>query len=547
MLKLITSIVVLFASTFAAIACNAGEQTNTAFASSISAQSPAGEPSLPKVILNIAPVPPSGRIVKINAGASVELQNAINKAKAGDIIELAAGATFSGNFVLPRLTTGRRTGETRPSEWVHIRSSAHSQLPPSGSRVTPAQDKLLPKLVTPNGDPVLVTERGAAGFRFTGIEFTMAPGIRVGNLIKLGSGDETEGSQLPRDIIIDRCYIHGLQRSNLRRGIALNSASTAIVDSYISEVHEEGADSQAICGWNGPGPFKIVNNYLEAAGENVMFGGADPRITDLVPSDIEFKSNHCFKPLRWKKGDPTYDGSRWAVKNLFELKNARRVLIEGNTFQNVWVDAQTGYAILFKSVNQDGRAPWSVTEDVEFRNNIVRRCAAGLNIQGRAGDQQGANTRRIAVRNNLFDGIGGEMRGEGTFLKVSETHDLIFDHNTVNQSGNIITAYGPPSERFTFINNLIRNAGYGIKGDGTKAGTDTLQRFFPGHVFKKNVLVGRAAVSYPDANFVVEGEDILRSLSEGQAVSANGVHKRAGTDGKDIGCDLAAIKSVVRL
>ena len=29
-------------------------------------------------------------------------------------------------------------------------------------------------------------------------------------------------------------------------------------------------------GWNGPGPFLIENNYLEAAGENIMFGGNDP-------------------------------------------------------------------------------------------------------------------------------------------------------------------------------------------------------------------------------------------------------------------------------
>ena len=51
----------------------------------------------------------------------------------------------------------------------------------------------------------------------------------------------------------------------------------AVIDSYLSEAHVVGFDSQAICGVNGPGPFKIVNNYLEGSGENVMFGGADPR------------------------------------------------------------------------------------------------------------------------------------------------------------------------------------------------------------------------------------------------------------------------------
>ena len=126
------------------------------------------------------------------------------------------------------------------------------------------------------------------------------------------------------------------------RCVALNSASSAVIDSYLSEAHVVGFDSQAICGVNGPGPFKIVNNYLEGSGENIMFGGADPAIRDLVPSDIEFRGNYCFKPLSWKIGHPSYAGIPWAVKNLFELKNARRVLIEGNVFENNWVHAQNG-------------------------------------------------------------------------------------------------------------------------------------------------------------------------------------------------------------
>ena len=93
-----------------------------------------------------------------------------------------------------------------------------------------------------------------------------------------------------------------------RRGIALNGGAMAVVDSYLADFKEVGADSQAICGWNGPGPFKIVNNYLEAAGENVMFGGADPSVRNLVPSDIEIRRNTLTKPLTWRIGDPDYAG-----------------------------------------------------------------------------------------------------------------------------------------------------------------------------------------------------------------------------------------------
>ena len=150
----------------------------------------------------------------------------------------------------------------------------------------------------------------------------------------------------------------------------MNGRDIAVINSYLSDFKEVGADSQAISGWNGPGPFKIENNYLEAAGENVMFGGADPAVHGLVPSDIEIVRNHFAKPLRWKMDHPSYEGTPWAVKNLFELKNARRVLVEGNLLEHNWPHAQNGFAILFTPRNQDGRAPWSVVEDVTFRNNV---------------------------------------------------------------------------------------------------------------------------------------------------------------------------------
>jgi hypothetical protein len=58
-----------------------------------------------------------------------------------------------------------------------------------------------------------------------------------------------------------------------------------------------GEDAQALVGTNGPGPFTIINNYLEGSTENVLFGGAAPMIPNIIPSDIEFRYNHVAKPL----------------------------------------------------------------------------------------------------------------------------------------------------------------------------------------------------------------------------------------------------------
>jgi hypothetical protein len=140
---------------------------------------------------------------------------------------------------------------------------------------------------------------------------------------------------VPHHLELDGLVIRGDAAKGQKRAIALNSASTTIRNSDIREIKAVGQDSQAICGWNGPGPFVIENNYLEAAGENVMFGGADPAIRDLVPSDITVRGNYLTKPLEWREPN-----SPWTVKNLFELKNAQRVLVEWNVFEHNWAAAQ---------------------------------------------------------------------------------------------------------------------------------------------------------------------------------------------------------------
>ncbi len=104
----------------------------------------------------------------------------------------------------------------------------------------------------------------------------------------------------PYDITLDRVYIHGDRYKGQKRGVTLNGKQLSVLNSYISDIKAVNADSQAINGYNGAGPFTIENNYLEAAGENVLFGGADPAVTNLVPSDIVLRRNHLFKPLEWR-------------------------------------------------------------------------------------------------------------------------------------------------------------------------------------------------------------------------------------------------------
>ena len=200
-------------------------------------------------------------------------------------------------------------------------------------------------------------------------------------MIQLGTNEATQVSQQPSNIELDRMYVHGHPQTGSKRGVALNSASTVIRNSYFSNFMGEGQDTQAIAGWNGPSVPKSRNNYLEGAGENVMFGGALPHIRDLVPSDIKITKNHFYKPLKWCRFRAEYDGSRWYVKNLLELTMARRVTIEGNVFENR-PQAQAGFAIVF-TVRANNSATWAVVEDITFVRNIVRHASAAVNVLGK--------------------------------------------------------------------------------------------------------------------------------------------------------------------
>jgi hypothetical protein len=227
--------------------------------------------------------------ITVNAGGN--LQTALNSAQPGDTILLQAGVTFTGNFTLPA-----KSG----TAYITIRSSAaDASLPAANVRIDPRFASYLPKLKSANASPVLATAAGAHHWRLQFLEFQGNIGGSA-EMLRLGSSSEANAANQARQIVIDRVYIHGEPKSGTRRGIALNSGDTTIVNSYISDIKTIGQDSQAICGWNGPGPYKIENNYLEAAGENVMFGGATPTIQNLVPSNITLRRNHFSKNLAWK-------------------------------------------------------------------------------------------------------------------------------------------------------------------------------------------------------------------------------------------------------
>jgi hypothetical protein len=449
---------------------------------------------------------------------------------------LPAGAVFQGPITLPNKSG---TG------WIYIQSSALASLPAEGARVSPSHAASMPKITMDTGNGAAIrTASNAHHYRFVGIEVRPNTGSYVSTLIQIGNA-ESSVATLPSYIVFDRCYIHGDASAGARRGVAMDGAYVAVVDSHVSDFKEAGADTQAVWAYNTSGPLKIVNNYLEAAGENVMFGGADSKAASLVPADIEIRGNHFFKPLSWM-------GSNWSVKNLLEFKVGKRVLVSGNLFQNVWPAAQTGWAMTISPRNQDGSAPWSVTEDIAVTDNVWLNVGQGLRVGGADDNFSSLRTSRVLWKNNVIEVTGLNNADGRLFSVLGGPSHVTIDHNTGFTAGaNAVSMFAentPQADQFVFTNNIVQNGLYGFRGTGSGDGVATLNMHFSNWTFQKNAIIAGASANYPTGNFFPSGMTAVQFANvatKDYRLAAGSPYVGAGTDGLDLGARTTLTASII--
>lgn len=467
----------------------------------------------------------------INVTAGMSLQTAIDTAQPGDVISVEAGATFRGPIELPW-----KIGEAE----IVVQSSRVVDLPQA--RINPSHSPLMPKILAldatqADNNQAIRTKPGAHHYKLDGIECVAdINAITLYDLVRLGGNRHEQKTldSVPHHLTLDRMYVHGRPESNFQRGISLDSKQSTITRSYISDVHGRGMDSQAIWLHNTPGGNDIIDCYLEAAGENVMFGGADPFSSEFIPSDCRMLQCDFFKPLAWM-------GKGWTDKNLLEFKGARRIVVDGCTFENNWGgEGQDGHSILFTVRNQDGTAPYSVVEDITISNFILRNVEAGFNFLGTDNEKPSGKTSNIKILNGLIHGVRSRL------ITINGTDDLTFDHNTCMVLGSVITAYSTPSLRARFRRNIFgfgRN-GFGLFGDGGAMGSSMITQWMPGAEVAENVFTGLDQSSYPANNFYpkTDAEIGFFDLAVNNYKLATASQFRAkGSDGKDLGVDIDAL------
>jgi hypothetical protein len=550
---------------------------------------------LPRVYVksSLADSPAPGKTINLKAGN--DLRKAINEANCGDTIALEAGATFSGFFKLP-------VKKCDDAHWVIIRTSApDAALPPEGTRITPcyagiaslpgrpdfgctSPSHVMAKIVFDGkGSGPFLFMNGANHYRFIGLEVTRdTPGFVIYNLFM------TEQEGTTDHVVYDRLWLHGASQDETNRGIALGGSSyVAVVDSYFTDFHctaVTGAcvDSQAIAGGVGDnpmGPYKIVNNFMEAGAETVLFGGGRAK---FAPTDIEIRRNHMFKPLTWMKGNPQFvgatNGRPFIVKNLFELKNASRVLLDGNILENSWGGfSQLGFGILLTPKNQAGAGgnvcPECYVTDITIRNCRISHVASGFQIGNGLSDTGGAPKAgsRYSIHDVIVDDIeDSRYGGSGAFAQISMTpgvsntpvlRDVQIDHVTAFPNKTLFILGGPIQEprmtNFLVTNSIltggdrpILTTGGGPKfvcsalpdGRGFKTVMDAC---FGTYIFQHNVIVGGG--DFPKGNTVVKkpidiGFVAFKDGNGGDYELKDGSKfRRSASDGRDPGADIHAI------
>lgn len=428
-----------------------------------------------------------------------------------------------------------------PNDWVYIVSSAYASLPTPGNRVVPAIASNMPTITVTAGagSGAFVTANAAHNYRLVGLNIKAAAGSLVATLVDFGT-NVSSLANVPQKIVVDRCYVHPDATLGGIRGIAMNAAYGVVIDSYVDDFKADGNDSQAVWTYNSPGPLKICNNWLSASGENFMSGGAEPDITDLVPSDIEIKKNYFTKDLTWL-------GSAWDVKNFIEFKNAQRVIITGNVCNHNWEANQFGYGWLVTPRNENGGAPWSVTQDITFQYNYMLDSGNGFTISGDDNNESSQRTYRVSIQHCVMTNGNGNGAQNRLFQETRGPMDTYCEHCTMlnleldGAAG--FSENSPKGNNLTFKNNIITGGDYGFASTGFSPGTTTFAGNWTAYTCAGNVFInisqsGSSSSDYPGSNFFPANNAAVGFTNYAGGVyslTGGSTYHNAGTDGTDPG------------
>ena len=471
------------------------------------------------VELEEPPLPVDGGVIHVKVGD--DLAAAINGAPAGSEILVQPG--------------------TYESVVVHARSGALTIRPDTESlpagRCLPHLAETLIQVKSHSGMPAIEYESGVHEITWIGaMPLPSEPGAP---LIRVGRWDEADPGRAPSKNVFDRALLLADEAKGGKRGFETNCGELLLTRCYVDHFWYT-SDSQAVCGWNGPGPFTLEDNFLSATGETVMFGGSDAMNQQMHPALAVIRGNTLTKQLAWK------DKPGATVKNVLEFKALYEAMVENNIIEYPWASGQDGYLTLFTPRNQDGGAPFTQVRNITLQYNLMRHCAGGFSFLGVDNNHPSEITRNIRLVHNLiYDMDPAVWKGTGRGVWMgSGPQEIVISHNTFagnNDRINTFLSLTVPPAQVAMTDNVVLEGEYGLMVDGGGCGEPSwIAGTTPDSVLKGNLICRGTArmIKYPEGNHYTEqGQSPLGPDYKLLPAFAG----LPSTDGAPIGCDVDAV------
>lgn len=321
----------------------------------------------------------------------------------------------------------------------------------------------------------------ASGYRFIGIKFRPHPSeSRISGYFmtmgQFGSGQNNVTKE-PSGIIFDRC-VWAFGTTQVKGALVLCCRNSAVIGCWIGECFSFNTDrlatsaglgfcdppantqiDQRTWSWsdvngilvaNSSGGILIENNYIDATGINVMFGGGAQSVGTNIANCV-VRRNYI------TKNEAYYNARALAVvngnindctiKNLWECKNGLYFVIEDNVFRNSYDYVGQGQnGQVFVPKNQSYGSPGFDPEagHILIRGNWIDDFQIGMGPLGFAGVANDASAiaslyvREIHVVDNLFTDWNNAAYGSPRIFQISDQIGRVYwKHNTVYAANNL--------------------------------------------------------------------------------------------------------------
>jgi hypothetical protein len=283
-----------------------------------------------------------------------------------------------------------------------------------------------------------------------------------------------------------------------------------------------------------------------------------------TPSYVEFRRNYLFKPLKWRATDPSWNGINYQLKNLWETKFSRYVVVDGNVMQNQWMSSQAYAITITVRNNTGGESPAAVVRELQFSNNIIRNVANGVSILPSDNFGPTQLTSDITFRNNLFWNVGPNWDGNGNMMInlvggtrptdrsrrifiVHNTHDNPTQQGTITDFGSSNSGSGATESMW--FNNVLSHGAYGFRSNNSNENQSAnITEFLPPGspaAWNKNLILNPAQyASYPATAITASGNYTSQfvNAANGDFTLAPNNPGRTKRMGKDVGVDMPSLR-----